>query len=38
VLLAQYRQKHFDRIASGLADDVADEKQFHKKNLITKCV
>ena len=29
VLFAQFRQEDFDRVASGLADDVADEEKFH---------
>jgi hypothetical protein len=36
VLLAQSGQKGFDRIASGLAHDVADEEEFHAGKLTTK--
>ena len=36
VLFAEFRQKGFDRIASRLTDDVADEEQFHAGILTTK--
>jgi len=36
VLLAQFRQKDFDRPASGFAHDVADEKDFHRRILTAK--
>ena len=36
VLRALFRQQNFDGVASGMADDVADEQNFHRKNLTAK--